>query len=100
MDGTLLSGSESIDGADDDDLYTGLWEVSVIPTNGKVQNEWTSVGFYRNSDGTAGTIYSSGTDSAGATSGFCKANGTTNPVIAYKTANEMDIQILEVAQRK
>lgn len=87
VDTSRLTGTASLDGCDSDDRYTGVWEVSFIPTSSSVNDDNTNIGFYKSTTAatkdTALAIKSNSTASAGANSGTCNGNGTANPVIAY-----------------
>ena len=87
VDTSRLTGTASLDGCDSEDRYTGVWEVSFVPTNNSVNDDNTNIGFYKSTvaatKDTALAIKSNSTTSAGGTSGTCNGNGTTNPVIAY-----------------
>jgi len=88
----LLTGESSIDysaqGVNDDDTFTGNWEVSVIPTTSDIQEDHTNIGLWKDSSGVrrtsvGGTVNNYGQigDNEGQTSG----NGTNNPVVGYAT---------------
>lgn len=111
----VLPSSGAIDrtlpGADaSNEKYTGDWEISVIPTQSKVQADHTSIGYWKKSDGTLKPASSTsetgkitvGSDSgitSGSTSGVCYGNGTQNPAIAY-AIKENTSGAIEVAQMK
>lgn len=88
----LIAGESSIDysaqGVNDDDTFTGNWEVSVIPTSSDIQEDHTNIGLWKDSSGArrisvGGTVNNYGYigDNEGQTSG----NGTNNPVVGYAT---------------
>lgn len=88
----LIAESSSINysaqGVNDDDTFTGNWEVSVIPTSSDIQEDHTNIGLWKDSYGirrtsVGGTVnnYGSIGDDNGQTSG----NGTNNPVVGYAT---------------
>lgn len=88
----LIARSDSLDysaqGVNDDDTFTGNWEVSVIPTSSDIQEDHTNIGLWKDSSGArrtsvGGTVnnYGSIGDNEGQTSG----NGTNNPVVGYAT---------------
>lgn len=85
----LLAGENySAQGVNDDDTFTGNWEVSVIPTSSDIQEDHTNIGLWKDSLGArrssvGGTVnnYGSIGDNEGQTSG----NGTNNPVVGYAT---------------
>lgn len=88
----LIARSDSLDysaqGVNDDDTFTGNWEVSVIPTSSDIQEDHTNIGLWKDSSGArrtsvGGTVNDYGQigDNDGQTSG----NGTNNPVVGYAT---------------
>ena len=85
----LLAGENySAQGVNDDDTFTGNWEVSVIPTSSDIQEDHTNIGLWKDSYGVrrssvVGTVndYEQIGDNDGKTSG----NGTNNPVVGYAT---------------
>lgn len=88
----LIARSDSLDysaqGVNDDDTFTGNWEVSVIPTSSDIQEDHTNIGLWKDSLGArrssvGGTVNDYGQigDNDGQTSG----NGTNNPVVGYAT---------------
>lgn len=85
----LLAGENySAQGVNDDDTFTGNWEVSVIPTSSDIQEDHTNIGLWKDSSGArrssvVGTVNDYGQigDNDGKTSG----NGTNNPVVGYAT---------------
>ena len=94
--------TRTLNGADPTtEKYTGDWEISVIPTNSKVQSDHTSIGYWKTSTGTLKTNITTGTDSVdlGSNDGVCYGNGTTNPAIAY-AIKENTTGAIEVAQKR
>lgn len=85
----LLAGENySAQGVNDDNTFTGNWEVSVIPTSSDIQEDHTNIGLWKDSYGVrrssvVGTVNDYGQigDNDGKTSG----NGTNNPVVGYAT---------------
>lgn len=88
----LIARSDSLDysaqGVNDDDTFTGNWEVSVIPTSSDIQEDHTNIGLWKDTSGVrrtsvTGTVNNYGQigDNEGQTSG----NGTNNPVVGYAT---------------
>lgn len=85
----LLAGENySAQGVNDDDTFTGNWEVSVIPTSSDIQEDHTNIGLWKDTSGVrrtsvTGTVNNYGQigDNEGQTSG----NGTNNPVVGYAT---------------
>lgn len=87
----LLAGENySAQGVNDDDTFTGNWEVSVIPTTSDIQEDHTNIGLWKDSYGvrravtdikTSGTTEGSINNDDGKTYG----NGTNNPVVGYAT---------------
>lgn len=72
------------DGADKDTkLFTGNWEVSLIPTTSELQKYNVCIGVWRDADGKI-TTPTKGTDAAtGTTDRKRYANGNTNLVLGY-----------------
>jgi len=99
LDATKLTGTDSLDGCDSKDVFTGVWEVSIIPTTSSIREDKTSIGFYKNANGVAQNIKSNGTASHDADSGVCNGNGTANPVIAYAIGDD-SVNYIETAQMK
>lgn len=84
----LLAGENySAQGVNDDDTFTGNWEVSVIPTSSDIQEDHTNIGLWKDTSGlrrdsVGGTVNNGQIgDNEGQTSG----NGTNNPVVGYAT---------------
>lgn len=87
----LIARSDSLDysaqGVNDDDTFTGNWEVSVIPTSSDIQEDHTNIGLWKDSEGkrrsSVGVVVNNGqiNNDYGQTSG----NGTNNPVVGYAT---------------
>lgn len=84
----LLAGKNySAQGVNDDDTFTGNWEVSVIPTSSDIQEDHTNIGLWKDSlgkrrDSVGGTVNNGQIgDNEGQTTG----NGTNNPVVGYAT---------------
>jgi len=112
-----LKTAASIDGCDDNDSYTGNWEVTNIPTASKVRKndsesgvtQNVGVGVWKDANGKikasqTGTSYSRGGangDGSGAkvvNRGNVYGNGTKNAVLSY-TQNTSGDAYIETAQR-
>lgn len=93
-------------GADDNtDIYTGKWEVSIIPTTSEVQEDHINVALWKkkagvkrsNVKGTADNM----TDNVSAKVGKTYGNGTANPVVGYAVVDDTGVQYyVETAQLK
>lgn len=92
--------SGSLDGCDENDMFTGVWEVSTIPTNNNIENENVEIAFYKKSTGEADKIKSNNTASATGGSGTYNANGTSNPLIAYIRNDTYGQGFVETAQMR
>lgn len=89
------NGLDGVDSSDGNDLYTGVWECTPIPTPNVANKNLISVGVWKNASGelaysTTGTNRgtASGTNSytsstASNIRGNCYGNGTNNSVVAY-----------------
>jgi len=98
-----------VQGTDDKGYFTGNWEVSIVPTASRVQQDNINVGVWKN----AGVIKDSkvnisattvpnwdiGVSSSDTTDGKVYGNGTSNPVLAYAIKEKMNGYI-ETAQKK
>jgi len=96
--------------ATNSDLYTGAWEVTMIPTSSRVIQDHVSVGVWKT---TAGVItYSTkngaalatdnsnvGSSQYGTANGTCYGNGTKNPAIGY-AIKESTLGYYETAQKQ
>lgn len=93
------------------EMYTGLWECSIVPTQNIPNDDQINVGVYRNSDGyaqafTSNSYWSSGDTSPGQTitnsilnvgnPTILHGNNTANPIIGYG----IDTGAIEIAQKK
>ena len=94
-----------------DDMFTGNWEVSYIPTTRtisdldekrlrKLDNRINVALWKYADDGSLTTIQNSvpGTSSATAATGTCWGNGTNNPVVGYSIAKDSTDDRIETAQ--
>ena len=94
-----------------DDMFTGNWEVSYIPTTStisdldekrlrKLDNRINVALWKYADDGSLTTIQNSvtGTSSAASDSGTCWGNGTSNPVVGYSIAKDSTDDRIETAQ--
>ncbi len=97
-DPTAFYAGTQVDGASDD-VYTGVWEVSLVPTTSRVPQDRVNVGVWKGTDGKK-TNSSTGTDSAGQYFGTCHGNGTSNPVLAYQRRQSSTSGFIETAQMK
>ena len=112
--------SSTFEGSDENDFYTGKWEISIVPTSSLLKDDTVNVGLWRNSDGTA-KAFTSNTywkskdvlsygGTAGSSSFTSVSNGTMNvgsPSIIYgnNTANPIigygvESGAIEIAQKK
>lgn len=89
-----------VDGADKDTkLFTGKWEVSLIPTTALLQRYDVSIGLFKDADG-ALTSPAKTTDVATSKDERKRyANGTTNLVVGYAT-KQNGTGYIETAMRK
>jgi hypothetical protein len=83
------------------EMFTGKWEVTLVPTNSEVQDDHMNIGLWKTKTGVKRTSVggASTTDSIGETSGYCYGNGTANPVVGYATVNGTQGYI-ETAQKQ
>ena len=90
--------SGSAQGTDDSGYFTGKWEVSVVPTASRVQQDNINVGVWKTA---AGVITTSvpGIGNSDTDSGTVYGNGTANPVLGYAIKVAMNGYI-ETAQKK
>ena len=94
-----LVSSSIADGVDtDSDAFTGVWEVSLIPTSSTVPEDHINVGVYKTSDGVLQNTVTSNSHASysvksqngdrsglnGSSWGYWYANGTSNPIIGYE----------------
>ena len=81
------------------DMYTGVWECTIVPTTSKAVQDRVNVGVWKDSDGTikASKI---GESSASQYYGKCYGNGTSNAVLGYVTAPNSTSGFIETAQLK
>ena len=73
-------------GVDDQDLFTGSWEITMIPTTSDVNEDRINIGLWKNA--TTGVIRastSSKTVSNGTSTGIVVGNKTAHPIIGYAT---------------
>lgn len=86
------------------DAFTGNWEVTLIPTTNRVQDDRVNIGLWKRGDGYSTTTGLSGgtvgTWTGPATaSGTCYGNGTKYPVVGYAIKNGT-AGAIEIAQMK
>ncbi len=82
-----------------DDMYTGVWEISLVPTSGKAQQDTVGVGVWKNSSGVIKESETGTSVITDAYSGTCYGNGTINPVLGYVVKSGTSGSI-ETAQKK
>lgn len=85
-------------GVDDENMYTGDWEMIMLPTSSSIVQDDINIGVYKNSSGTIQAIPVQ-TESAGIKNGTAGGNGTTNPILAYGIA-ATGLGYIETAQMK
>lgn len=98
-------------GSDEQDRYTGAWEISIVPTSNIPKDDQINVGVYRNGNGyaqafTSNASWTTGDISPGSTItnsilDVCNAtilhgNNTANPILGYG----IDTGAIEMAQKK
>lgn len=98
-------------GSDEQDRYTGAWEISIVPTSNIPKDDQINVGVYRNEDGyaqafTSNSNWTASDTAAGSvitnsTLNVCnativKGNNTSNPILGYG----IDTGAIEMAQKK
>ncbi|UTC62276.1 hypothetical protein E4O05_12335 [Treponema sp. OMZ 787] len=99
---TATGVSGSAQGTDSNGYFTGKWEVSVVPTASRVQQDNINVGVWKGNTATDyGVIKNSvtGANTSGTESGTVHGNGTANPVLGYAIRQAMNGYI-ETAQKK
>lgn len=74
------------------EVYTGDWEVTIIPTSSRTPQDRISVG--------AVTSNATGTSEVGKYYGKCYANGTLNTVLGYQIRDSSTSGFIETAQMK
>ena len=73
-------------GADNDtDLFTGDWEVSLIPTTSYVCEDNMNVAVWKNNNGVIKTSVKTANPTATTNNGTCYGNGTSKFVLGYAT---------------
>ena len=82
-----------------DDMYTGVWEISLVPTSGKAQQDTVGVGVWKNPSGEIKEPVTGTSNITDAYSGTCYGNGTSNPVLGYVVKSGTSGSI-ETAQKK
>ncbi len=92
--GTESIATSSLRESADDEVFTGAWEVSIVPTSSKVSVDHINVGVWKDSDGKLnwstkdGNAPDSsnsnvGTTAPGTNDGKVYGNGSKNPVLGY-----------------
>ncbi|WP_428769039.1 Ig-like domain repeat protein [Treponema sp. HNW] len=95
---TATGVSGSAQGTDDTGYFTGKWEVSVVPTASRVQQDNINVGIWKTSGGVIKDS-TTGVSDSNISDGKIYGNGTANPVLAYAIRQAMNGYI-ETAQKK
>jgi hypothetical protein len=67
------------------EMFTGNWEVTLIPTSSEVQDDHINIGLWKTTAGVQRTTVGTGTESIGTNSGTAYGNGTGNAVVGYAT---------------
>ncbi|UTY25298.1 Ig-like domain-containing protein [Treponema denticola] len=99
---TATGVSGSAEGTDDSGYFTGKWEISVVPTASRVQQDNINVGVWKTNTATdSGVIKASvtGNSNSDTNNGTVYGNGTANPVLGYAIKQSMNGYI-ETAQKK
>ncbi|EID84905.1 hypothetical protein MSI_16010 [Treponema sp. JC4] len=109
----LVNTSSTASAGADDEVYTGAWECSVVPTESSVNmqsNQYNkiNVGVWKNSstgvvkESTSGTSsYTNNPNSYNSTSyGFVYGNGTSNAVLGYAIKVSSSSDAIETAQMR
>ena len=96
VSGTANNGAE-------EDMYTGNWETTIIPSPSRVPQDRINVALWKNT--TTGNVgkkkaSNTGTNTAGQYYGNCFGNGTSNPVLGYQTRESSTKGYIETAQMK
>jgi large repetitive protein len=84
------------------EMFTGKWEVTIVPTGSEVQDDHTNIGLWKNKSGEQRTNVASSNDSgidSNVTTGYSYGNGTANPVVGYATV-EGTQGYIETAQKQ
>ena len=74
------------------EMYTGDWEVTIIPTSSRTPQDRISVGAVKNT--------ATGNSEVGQYYGKCYANGTLNSVVGYQIRDSSTSGFIETAQMK
>lgn len=80
------------------DVFTGAWEVSYVPTR-KVERDRINVAVYKNSNGAAQNIPSN-SNTVETQKGIAYGNGTKNAILAYQWRESSTEGYIETAQLK
>ena len=81
------------------EMYTGKWEVTLVPTSSEVQDDHINIGLWKTTAGVKRTNVQTGTDSIASATGYSYGNGTANPVVGYAMVNGTQGYI-ETAQKQ
>ncbi len=95
--------SEVVPGAVND-MFTGYWEVTEIPTQSNAVKDRVNVGVWKDSSGviknsTTGTNAHAGSGNT-SDNGSVYGNGTKNPVLGYEIRPSTDTGFMETAQKQ
>ena len=85
-------------GVDDKNMYTGAWEIIMLPTTSTLVLDDINIGVWKDSNGKLQAIPTQ-SESAGTESGIAGGNGTSNPVLGYGIA-QTGSGYVETAQLK
>ena len=85
-------------GVDDKNMYTGAWEIIMLPTTSSLVLDDINIGVYKDSSGKLITIPQQ-TERADIKNGIAGGNGTSNPILGYGIA-ETGSGYIETAQMK
>ncbi len=99
---TLSAEGSSLDAGAENNLFTGKWECSYVPTSSKVPEDRINVGLWKGNGGVIANSDSS-TVSSYSTSdntGVCYGNGTANPAVGYIRTYNASRSYVETAQKQ
>ena len=102
---TSISSATILNAVDEDEYFSGRWEVSVIPTQSKVSEDHINIGVWKNTSGTITwsttngeepvennlgetkldykEVFTQGTNTGYKTGGHVWGNGSKNPILGY-----------------
>ncbi len=93
-------------GADENELFTGVWECGYVPTSSDVPEDKINVCLWKNNgvitDSKVGNPSAVGTSSLNPSgnTGTCYGNGSSNPVVGYVRKQNSAVYWVETAQKK